>query len=156
MTWNPLSLWNSICLSSIIIPSSVTSIGSLAFFHCSSLTSISIPISVTSIGDSAFYQCFCLKSISIPKNVTLIENQAFYECYNLTSIVYKGYRDPGAKSSNVFSVIDVRPKVISSYQGKTFCGLPIWKRIKTIQIGLSSIIKEFIVIYSLNLILQFS
>ena len=36
---------------------SVTSIGYVAFYECSSLTSITIPNSVTSIGESAFYCC---------------------------------------------------------------------------------------------------
>ena len=39
------------------IPSSVTSIGSSAFYNCSSLQSITIPSNVTSIGSSAFYNC---------------------------------------------------------------------------------------------------
>ena len=38
-------------LTSITIPSSVTSIGDYAIEYCSSLTSITIPNSVTSIGD---------------------------------------------------------------------------------------------------------
>ena len=51
---------------SINIPSSikvndvdyaVTSIGTSAFYICSSLTSVTIPNSVTSIRDWAFYQC---------------------------------------------------------------------------------------------------
>ena len=37
-----------------VIPSSVTSIGSYAFYNCSGLTSVTIPNSVTSIGSSAF------------------------------------------------------------------------------------------------------
>ena len=37
-----------------VIPNSVTSIGSSAFYDCSGLTSVTIPNSVTSIGNSAF------------------------------------------------------------------------------------------------------
>ncbi|MGN1319267.1 MAG: leucine-rich repeat domain-containing protein, partial [Lachnospirales bacterium] len=44
-------------LTSITIPSSVTSIGGWAFENCSSLTSITIPNSVTSIGIWAFNGC---------------------------------------------------------------------------------------------------
>ena len=39
---------------SYTIPNSVTSIGDMAFYGCTSLTSITIPNSVTSIGDDAF------------------------------------------------------------------------------------------------------
>ena len=73
-------------LHNIIIPSSVTSIGSSAFYGCSGLTSIDIPEGVTSIGEYAFYKCSSLTNINIPKGVTFIGKRAFYECTNLTSI----------------------------------------------------------------------
>ncbi len=68
------------------IPNSVTSIGSIAFYGCTSLTSITIPNSVTSIGIGAFYGCSSLTSITIPNNVTSIGNNAFSYCRGLTSI----------------------------------------------------------------------
>ena len=46
-----------------IIPSSVTSIGSCAFYLCTSLTSITIPEGVTTIGADAFFRCSGLKTI---------------------------------------------------------------------------------------------
>ena len=73
-------------LTSINIPNSVTSIGSYAFDGCSSLTSINIPNSVTSIGDGAFYGCSSLTSINIPNSVTFIGEYAFNGCSSLTSI----------------------------------------------------------------------
>ena len=44
-------------LTSITIPSSVTSLGAYCFGGCSGLTSITIPSSVTSLGDCCFYGC---------------------------------------------------------------------------------------------------
>ena len=44
---------------------SVTSIGSSAFWGCSSLTSIDIPSSVTSIGERVFVKCLALTSIKV-------------------------------------------------------------------------------------------
>ena len=73
-------------LTSIEIPSGVTSIGNRTFFGCSSLTSINIPSSVTSIGSYAFYKCSKLTSIEIPSGVTSIEEWTFYGCSSLTSI----------------------------------------------------------------------
>ena len=49
-----------ISLTSVVIPDSVTSIGSLAFRDCYSLTSVVIPDSVTSIGSMAFRDCTSL------------------------------------------------------------------------------------------------
>ena len=96
-------------LTSITIPSSVTSIGYSAFYNCSGLTSVTIPDSVTSIGYYAFYNCSgltsvtigngvksigyytfrgCsgLASVTIPDSVTEIGDWAFYGCSKLTSI----------------------------------------------------------------------
>ena len=42
-------------ITNLIIPNSVTSIGSSAFYGCSGLTSVTIPNSVTSIGERALY-----------------------------------------------------------------------------------------------------
>jgi hypothetical protein len=70
---------------SFTIPDSVTSIGSMAFGHCTGLTSVTIPASVTSIGQQAFAVCSSLTSITIPSSVT-IDMYAFNFCTSLTSV----------------------------------------------------------------------
>jgi Leucine-rich repeat (LRR) protein len=73
-------------LTSIIIPSSVNSIGMYAFDSCSSLTSLAIPPSVISIGMGAFEDCSSLTSVTLPVSVTFIGQAAFFRCSNLNSI----------------------------------------------------------------------
>ena len=71
----------------VVIPESVTSIETKAFFDCSNLTNINIPKGVTSIGANAFYRCNNLTSISIPESVTNIGNSAFYNCEKLDVVI---------------------------------------------------------------------
>ena len=73
-------------LTSLTIPSGVTSIGDWAFSGCSGLTSLPIPSSVTSIGNYAFYGCSGLTSLTLPSGVTSIGNYTFYGCRGLTSL----------------------------------------------------------------------
>ena len=73
-------------LTSLTIPSSVTSIGDFAFAFCSELISLTIPSSVTSIGESAFGGCSGLASLTIPSGVTSISTAAFSGCSGLTSL----------------------------------------------------------------------
>ena len=73
-------------LTSITIPSSVTSLGEACFSLCSGLTSITIPSSVTSLGDLCFFGCSSLTSITIPSSVTSLGAACFSACVSLTSI----------------------------------------------------------------------
>ena len=47
----------------VVIPDSVTSLGSSCFYSCTSLTTITIPDSVTSLGNQCFYSCTKLSKI---------------------------------------------------------------------------------------------
>ena len=94
-TANPLNNGANLYLNGdlatdIVIPDSVTSIGSYAFYGYTSLTSVTIPDSVKSIGASAFYNCTSISSVTIPDSVKSIGNSAFYWCTSLTSVTFEG------------------------------------------------------------------
>ena len=99
-------------LTSIIIPDSVTSIGSQAFYHCTELTSITIPDSVTSIGNYAFQDCSGLTSLTIGNGVSSLGHSTFYRCSGLTgsivlpnsitSIGYGAFRECTGLTSIIF------------------------------------------------------
>jgi hypothetical protein len=72
------------------IPSSVTVIGTLAFFDCHGLTGVSIPNSVTYISSGAFSNCSGLTAISIPNSVIFIGQGAFSNCSGLTTVTVPG------------------------------------------------------------------
>ena len=94
-------------LPSLTIPSGVTSIGNFAFSGCSGLTSLTIPSGVTSIGKSAFLGCSGLTSLTIPSSVTSISDRAFYGCSGLTSI-YACMEKIPTLGSNVFTGCDAK------------------------------------------------
>ena len=88
MYWSGERPWAQVAgeITSVSLPDGLTSIGSSAFYDCSSLTSITIPNSVTSIGDDAFYDCSSLTSVTIGNSVTSIGSSAFHSCSSLISI----------------------------------------------------------------------
>ncbi len=91
-------------ITSVTIPSSVTTIKEWAFRNCSSLASVDIPASVADFGDYVFTSTALTNPIykdsvfaympvtatgeyTIPSQITKICGGAFYECANLTHVV---------------------------------------------------------------------
>ncbi len=75
-------------LESVILPLSVTSIGSNAFGYCSHLSSINLPDNLDTIGKNAFTHCDSLKKIVIPESVKYIDESAFTGCSGVDTIVF--------------------------------------------------------------------
>ena len=93
------------------IPSSVIVIDKSAFVGSYipgwSLESVIIPPTVTTLSTSAFYDCENFKSFEIPASVTSIGSSAFYNCKGLTSItVHSTNPIDLSSSSDVFLNVD--------------------------------------------------
>ena len=74
-------------LTSICLPSKVTSIEKFAFDGCTSLKAVNIPKSVYHIGAFAFSDCKSLTDISLPMSVSYIGHYAFLNCASLKNIL---------------------------------------------------------------------
>ena len=73
-------------MTSVTIPSTVTSMEARAFYGCTVLTDVTIREGLTGISDSAFYGCTALNSINIPATVTSIGSGPFNNCPNLAAV----------------------------------------------------------------------
>ena len=78
--------WNNQEITTLEIPTSVTSIGNHAFYGCNGLTSVEFPSNLSSIGDWAFSNCSGLTSVVLPSSITKMGECVFYYCQNLSSV----------------------------------------------------------------------
>ncbi|MBR7123899.1 MAG: leucine-rich repeat domain-containing protein [Candidatus Methanomethylophilaceae archaeon] len=70
---------------SVSIPSSVTSVGKMAFYM-STMTSLTIVDGLTKIGDNAFEKCTGLQSLTLPNTLVTIGTTPFKDCTNLRTV----------------------------------------------------------------------
>ena len=73
-------------LKSVVIPSSITSIGSNAFSR-TGLSQVTIPSSVSAMGTAVFFNCTYLKHVELNHVITTIQDHMFEGCNALSSIV---------------------------------------------------------------------
>ncbi|KAL7714311.1 hypothetical protein QTN25_008211 [Entamoeba marina] len=74
-------------LQSIILPTTVTSIGDCCFVNCTKLTSVLIQATSLSIGNSCFLNCSALLSINIPTTLTKFRTKCFQGCDLLKGVI---------------------------------------------------------------------
>ena len=81
-----MAFWYCTKLESIIIPSSVQSLGGNMFQGCTSLKHVILEEGVPYISGCMFYQCSSLQEIMIPDSVTIVKGSAFYNCSSLRTV----------------------------------------------------------------------
>ena len=107
----------------VAIPSGVTNIKEIAFFNCS-LTSVTMPSSVTSIGRGAFDECSRLTSVTIGDGVTSIGRGAFCFCSGLTTVTMLGER-PDAPNE-IFKGCGKLKAIRVPANAKSWAGMKDW------------------------------
>ena len=77
---------NNTSITSVVLPETITTIGSQAFSGCTQLKTINFPANLERIENSAFYNCRMLTEANMSDNITYIGTQAFQQCQNLKSV----------------------------------------------------------------------
>ncbi|MDR2810241.1 MAG: leucine-rich repeat domain-containing protein [Tannerellaceae bacterium] len=109
------------------IPATVTNI-EVSAFHSSTLSSVTIPSSVKTIGNLAFEFCSNLSSISIPASVQAIVPGAFGHCYNLMDVTVH-WDEPLAIEDNTFYAVNLSAATLHVPYGTAdlYQAAPVWK-----------------------------
>lgn len=93
---------------------SVTSIAETTFLeNCSKLTNIVIPNSVTSVGTSPFWRCCNLTSLTVPGN--LLVNESLFVSTKLNNVIITG--DVSSNVEETFDVLDAGSVAVTFDEG---------------------------------------
>ena len=79
---------NSDVLTSVTLPSGLTSIGKRAFEKCWNLASVTFPSTLVTIGEGSFGECPELASVTFQSGLTSIGSSAFFACRSLTNVTF--------------------------------------------------------------------
>lgn len=107
-------------------------IGANAFADASQLTSVTIPTAVTSIGESAFAKCFGLTSITIPISVTSIGQKAFENCTNISEFHCEAQTPPTANANTFSNVPTSATLYIPGGSLSAYSSAPGWSKFTNI------------------------
>lgn len=73
-------------LTSVKLPSGITSLGGRCFEMCESLRSVSLRDGITSLGNHCFADCNSLTSVDLPSGITSLGEDCFRYCTGLATI----------------------------------------------------------------------
>lgn len=120
--------FNAAGITTLNLPSSITSIGKIAFATCSDLVNVIINSATIPSLYGTFYQCRVLERIDIKGKVTTIDYNAFAECNSLNTLIIRGSSRASLANVNAFSgtpitsgdgYIYVPSALLSSYKSAT-------------------------------------
>ncbi|MBQ3527971.1 MAG: leucine-rich repeat protein, partial [Clostridia bacterium] len=97
-------------LSTVILPSTLRTVGSYAFAYCKHLTEVTFGDSIRTVEDHAFYECQSLSVNTLPESLTDIGDYSFYNCDGIVIdiLIHENIRRVG---SYAFYDCDGLPKI---------------------------------------------
>ena len=92
-------------LKTIILPSTLTEIGSQAFYNCTTLTNIELPDGLVTIGAQSFSNCTSIETIYIPASVDIMGSLAFSRWTQEQTIRMERKEEPASMLDHDYSKI---------------------------------------------------
>ena len=108
------------CLSSVVLPDSVTELAENAFAGCKKLRSLTLGSGLRRIGAGAFRHCEMLTRLEIPEGVEELEDYTFFGCKSLDMVIipasvtkisskifadHSGYKDLYLNKNCIYQVV---------------------------------------------------
>lgn len=118
-------------LTDVVLPNTLTTIGTASFNNDRSLESMTFPSGLTSIANLTFYGCSALTEVDLPSTITSINALAFANCSGMTDMYIRATTPPTLGSNafqNCHPTFHVPSASIAAYEavlpsGSTIVGI---------------------------------
>lgn len=117
-------------ITSVVIPDTVTSIGTESFRACNDLAGSIILNGIVNINDMAFYHCVKITSVDIGSNITSIGTGAFNSCRGLTRITVRATTPPTLQTQ-VFDYTNNCPIYVPAASVAAYKAATNWSALRT-------------------------
>ena len=137
----------------VVLPEGVTSIGTYAFMY-TNISSVVYPSTITSIGNRAFCHCHNLKVLKVPDTVEKLENYVFHQITEHEAVdLGTGVKTIGTfnfqKNDNLVNL--TIPAQVTSISGYNFAQIPVLENMYVLNPQTKISGSDFCTTYSNNL-----